>query len=307
MAVRSPSHEPDQLLDAPLAALLERLDLLSRKILSGKLGGDRPGRRSAPPAALLPIDYRDYSPGDDERFIDWNVYARLDRLVIKLFAQEEDVFLHLLLDVSASCDYGHPNKALYLRRAAAALAYVGLVNRHHVGIHAFADGVVAATAPGLHGRGRTAAMMRFLAGLRGGGPSRFAQACRQFARAPRHRGLCVVLSDFLFAEPVETGLDILRAAGHELFCVQALSPQELSPRADAGDLEVELVDAEAGEARAITLTAAAIAEYRDNLQTNREIVRQAVQRRDGTYVLVSTDLPVERLVLDHLRRQGMLG
>jgi uncharacterized protein (DUF58 family) len=300
----------DELLDPAFLRQLERLDVLSRKILSGKMAGARTARRSALAAALLPVDYRNYAPGDDDRFIDWNVYARLDRLVVKLFAQEEDFFLHLLVDVSASVRYGTPEKGLYLRRAAAALGYVGLANSLHVTISAFADSLVAAGSV-LRGRRRVAEMIRFLTDLPVGGPSRFAAACRRFAAGRRHRGLCVVLSDFLFRDESdggwEDGLDCLAAGGHELFCIQALSPRELAPFAGAEGEEVELVDAEGGGERAVRADGRLLSGYLSNLDALRRRLRQAVERRGGGFISVATDLPVDRLVLDYLKENGVLG
>src|SRR5580704_10898007 len=100
------------LLDPDFISRLDRLDILSRKILAGKLRGEKLTRRTESSVDLA--DFRDYAPGDDPRFIDWNIYARLDRLLLKLFLAEEDFFLHVLMDTSRSCDYGEPNKWMYI-------------------------------------------------------------------------------------------------------------------------------------------------------------------------------------------------
>lgn len=293
------------LLDAAFIRQLDRLDLLSRKIASGKLGAVPFTRRSSRGAALLPVDYRDYSPGDEERFIDWNVCARLDRLVVKVFAEEQDFFVHILLDVSASCDYGNPHKGVYLRRLAAALAYIGLANSRHVSLAAFSAELVEGSGS-LRGRSSIAGTIRFLSDLPSGGRTDFSRACRQFAQTARHRGLCIVLSDFLFRGGLEEGLDCLRSAGHELLCVQVLSPGELSPRiGQAGD-RLELIDAETGEEAAIAAAPGVLEHYRANLQAKRDWARAAVERRGGRFAFVSTDLPVEQFVLEELKNQQIL-
>src|SRR5215470_8351509 len=133
----------DLLLDPTFMARLDQLDLISRKLLAGKMKGERRSKRRGQSVEF--DDYRNYVVGDDLRFIDWNIYARLDRLFLKLFLEEEDLALYVLLDVSKSCDYGDPNKATYIKKVAAALAYIGLVNYNRVSVTAFANGTVGQT------------------------------------------------------------------------------------------------------------------------------------------------------------------
>src|SRR5215203_2866456 len=118
------------LLDPAFMARLDQLDVMSRKLLAGKMKGERRSKRRGQSVEFA--DYRNYTVGDDLRFIDWNIYARLD----KLFLEEEDLSLYILLDVSKSCDYGDPNKAFYIKQVAAALGYIGLVNYNRVTIGA---------------------------------------------------------------------------------------------------------------------------------------------------------------------------
>src|SRR6476646_12209424 len=124
------------LLSPQLLAQLERLELVTRKIFRGRMKGERRSRRKGQSVEFA--DFRNYVPGDDLRFIDWNLFARLDRLFLKLFLEEEDLALYVLVNVSKSCDDGDPNKAFYLKQVAAALAYIGLVNYNRVGVVAMA-------------------------------------------------------------------------------------------------------------------------------------------------------------------------
>src|SRR6476646_583744 len=141
------------LLDPQFMARLDQLDLVSRKLLAGKMKGERRSKRRGQSVEFA--DYRNYVVGDDLRFIDWNIYARLDKLFLKLFLEEEDLSLYVLMDVSKSCDYGTPNKALYMKKVAAALGYIGLVNYNRVSMVAMADGVIAETGA-MRGRRRVA-------------------------------------------------------------------------------------------------------------------------------------------------------
>src|SRR5438105_2413308 len=166
-----------QLLSSEFMARLDQLDLMSRKLLAGKMKGERRSKRRGQSVEFA--DYRNYVVGDDLRFIDWNIYARLERLFLKLFLEEEDLSLYILVDVSKSCDYGTPDKAFYLKQVAAALGYIGLVNYNRVHILAVADGVVTETGA-MRGRRRVAQMIDFVNKLRPEGASHLAEGCRRF-------------------------------------------------------------------------------------------------------------------------------
>src|SRR3712207_7128248 len=143
MAVEAAAADKNLILSPTFMAGLDQLDVMSRKVLAGKMKGERRSKRRGQSVEFA--DYRNYVVGDDLRFIDWNLYARLDRLFLKLFLEEEDLALYVLLDVSKSCDYGNPNKAEYMKRVAAALGYIGLVNYNRVTVAAVAHGLVPGT------------------------------------------------------------------------------------------------------------------------------------------------------------------
>src|ERR1700709_2427767 len=136
-----PANAKSLLLDPAFMARLGQLDVMSRKVLAGKMKGERRSKRQGQSVEFA--DFRNYSVGDDLRFIDWNIYARLEKLLLKLFLEEEDLSLYVLLDVSKSCDFGTPNKAIYIKQVAAALGYVGLVNYNRVTITSMSNTVVA--------------------------------------------------------------------------------------------------------------------------------------------------------------------
>src|SRR6187397_3613511 len=105
---------PTQLLPPQLLAQLERLELVSRKIFRGRLKGERRSKRKGQSVEFA--DFRNYVAGDDVRFIDWNTYARLDKLFLKMFLEEEDLHFFTLIDCSASMDWGNPNKFIFSQR-----------------------------------------------------------------------------------------------------------------------------------------------------------------------------------------------
>ena len=299
MAIVTDKSSP--LLDADFMSRLDQLDLVSRKLLAGKLKGERRSKRKGQSVEFA--DYRNYVLGDDLRFIDWNIFARLDRLFIKLFQEEEDLSLYILCDVSASCDYGTPNKADYIRRVAAALGYIGLVNYNRVSLAAMSDTIVAETGA-LRGRRVVPRMIEFVNKLQPSGASHFAEACKRFALTHRQKGVCVVLSDFFIKDGFEDGLKYLSSGKYDLFCVQVLSPQEIEPDLQ-GDLK--LVDLEDGDAAEVSITQPLVKRYKANLNAYCLALKEYVTRRGGTYLFSSTAVPFQTLVLNYLRERGLLG
>lgn len=315
----------DQLVPPGLAAKLDRLDLLSRKVLAGRLPGERRSKRRGRSVEF--DDFREYAAGDDLRHIDWNVYARLDRLFIKLFREEEDLALHLIVDVSPSMDAGLPSKLVFAARLAMALGYIGLVNHNRVSLALFGadqDGRVRQLAPLRGRRGLSHAATFLLDGLavarerraraRPGetGPDFDAQLRRAGQLSPG-RGITVVISDFLAADGWARALGALGAiaagGSADVACIQALSPGELDPRHHsnrglAGDLRLE--DAEGPRHADITLSAAAAAKYRAVLAAHNARLRADCLARGIAYFLVPTDSAIDQLVAGALRRGGLL-
>jgi uncharacterized protein (DUF58 family) len=296
-----PATDTDKLLSTEFMARLDQLDLVSRKMLGGKLKGERRSKRRGQSVEFA--DYRNYVIGDDLRFIDWNIYGRLDRLFLKLFLEEEDLSLYILVDVSKSCDYGTPNKAAYLRQVAAALGYVGLVNYNRVNIVALSDKVVAETGP-LRGRQKVRQMIDFVGKLQPEGSSHLAEAAKRFALANRGKGVCVILSDFFDKAGYEGGLRYLATGTYDLFAVQVLSPQEIDPDLQ-GDLKLR--DMEDDDLAEVSVTAPLIKQYKANLNAYCLSVKDYVTKRGGSYLFTSTTVPFDTLVLNYLRERGLLG
>jgi uncharacterized protein (DUF58 family) len=301
VAEPSASRKSDLLLDPSFMARLDQLDVMSRKLLAGKMKGERRSKRRGQSVEFA--DFRNYVVGDDLRFIDWNIYARLDRLFLKLFLEEEDLSLYVLLDVSKSCDYGEPNKALYLKKVAAALGYIGLVNYNRVSMVAMADGVVAETGA-MRGRRRVAQMLDFVSKLQPTGASHFTESCKRFALAHRQKGVCVVLSDFFIKEGFEEGLKYVAGGKYDLFAVQCLSPQEIDPDLQ-GDLKLR--DLEDDDMAEVSITQPLIKQYKANLNAYCLQLKEYLTRRGGTYLFSSTAVPFDTLVLNYLRERGLLG
>ncbi|VAX40457.1 hypothetical protein MNBD_PLANCTO03-1227, partial [hydrothermal vent metagenome] len=297
----------DDLLGPGLARRLDRLDILSRKVFSGHLPGERRSKRRGESVEF--DDYRDYTPGDDLRRLDWNAFARFDRFFIKLFRAEEDLGLHILLDCSASMLAGggeEPSKLLFAHRLAMALAYVGLVNQNRVSLatfgHAEAD-PLHRLAP-LRGRPQTVRVADFLlASIHAAetapsppevdtkGRVAFERAMRAFALSRVGSGVVILLTDALLPAGLESGLSSLVAGGGvDASLVQVLAPSEIAPeRATQAGLvgDLRLTDAETGRGVEVTISPAVIKQYKRRLDTHIERVQRAAAARDIGHLLVS--------------------
>lgn len=280
-------------------ARLERLDIVSRKIFAGKTKGERRSKRKGQSVEFA--DYRNYVVGDDLRFLDWNIYGRLERLFIKLFFEEEDLYVNVLIDASKSMDFGNPAKALYAKRVAAALAYIGLCNYNRVSLCAFSD-TYGPEMAGVRGRRLIHQVLAFLGDMELGGIGNFTEACRHFAIRYPQRGVVIVLSDFMDKGGYEAGLRYLIGRKYDLYAIQLLAPEEIDPPL-VGDLR--LLDLEDADTADVTVTRALLNRYKQNLRSYCGQLRDFCTQRGVSYLFTSTSVPFDQMVMNYLRpRRG---
>ena len=280
---------------------LERLLLLMRSPVRGGLKG---GRRSVKRGQSVEFaDFRDYALGDDLRQLDWNVLARLEKLFVKLFVEEEDVTITVLLDGSASMASGLPNKLQFAKRAAAALGYIGLASEDRVSVSVL-GGRVARRRVSLRGSGRVFRLLAELSAIQPAeGPTDLVTAARHAAAQLSGRGVVILLSDLL--DPAaDRVIRELASTRSELIVLHVLSPQELDPPLE-GDLR--LVDVESGENIDVTADLATIDLYRARLAAWKEGFAQLAARRAATYVDLSTEVPLNDLIFAELRRRRVVA
>ncbi len=290
----------DELLDPTFMAKLDQLSLMSRKIFAGKMRGERLTKRRGESVEFA--DYRNYVAGDDLRFLDWNIYARLEKLFIKLFLQEEDLHVNVLIDVSRSMDWGDPNKGLYARRIAAAIAYIGLVNFDRVSLYAYADGLIS-ELPGVRGRRLMFKIIEFLSGIQYDRPGDFPLAAKQFAIRHPQPGIALVLSDFVEKADYADAFRYLLGRSYDVYAVQMLSPGEIDPVL-AGDLR--LTDIEDDDAAEVTIGRALLNRYRRTLEAYCSELREYCSKRGINYLFASTKVPFDQIILSYFRQRGLL-
>jgi uncharacterized protein (DUF58 family) len=289
-----------KLFDEAFLRRLEQLELASHRLTAGRMKGERRSVRRGQSVEFA--DYRNYAPGDDLRQVDWNVYARLERLFVKLFVEEEDVTVHLLVDASRSMDFGEANKLDFARRAAAALAYVGLAHLDRVSVAFLGDGHADAMRP-VRSKGRVLEVFDFLSRPRGDRLTGLAAAAREYAGRLRGRGPLILISDLM-----DPGyLDALRhLAGTrcQLSVLHVLAPEEIDP--DVAP-DARLVDNETGQGVDVTGDEELVERYRERLAEWQAELTEFCARRGGAYALVTSDTDLADLLFDVLRRRRVVA
>ena len=274
---------------------LEQATLASRHILAGRTKGER---RSAQRGASQEFaDYRGYAPGDDLRYLDWRAYARLQRLFLKLFMEEEDLHVYFLLDTSASMGFGTPEKLPWAVRAAAALGYMALCTGDRVQVYASA-GEAGERSRLFRGKGAAPELFSWLAGRESRGETSLPATVREMMLTSSAPGLTFLISDLLTPD-WESTLQRLATLRGEACVLQVLSPDEYSPDRP-GDLL--LVDSETGATREVTMGAGVLRRYAEERDAFLKRVRESCYRYDFSYLLCTTDQPVEDITLRSLRR-----
>src|SRR5262245_61613916 len=296
---------PDTAIQAPLLEpqflhKLEQLELVSRKIFLGLMKGERKSKKKGQSVEF--VDYKNYVKGDDLRFLDWNLYARLDRLFIRLFQEEEDLHFYVLIDNSLSMDFGSPTKLHYARQVAAALAFIGLCNRDRGVIEGFNDSSTH-TMPAVRGRRSLWRVMVFLQKIESAGPSNLSESLKTFTMKSTGKGIVVLLSDMMDKAGYEDALRYLVARQFDIYVIQVLCQEEVEPEL-IGDLK--LVDIEDADEAEITVSGPLIKKYKQNLAAFQAGLQEFCNRRGITYLMTSNKEPFDKLVLNYLRRRGLV-
>lgn len=300
-AIQDDRNQP--LFDDNFLETLEYLHIIARKILSGQMKAERRSRQKG--VSVEFADHRPYSPGDDFRFIDWNVFFRTEQLFLKLFEEEEDLYIYLLLDCSGSVDFGIPYKFHYLRRLAAAIGYLGLAGLDRVFLVPFGNSLPkgAMDTLSLRGKGKIFRLLHFLENLKAAGATDLNACMRAFAGSKRKRGLAVLLSDFYDEQGAIPALNALRYQKFEPFVIHCVSPQEANPEL-LGDLR--LLDSESERFRDVTLTEKLLRKYREAFGQYCDQLEHFCRSRAIGYVRCQTDVPFQETIIQMLRREKFL-
>jgi uncharacterized protein (DUF58 family) len=298
LGVRPATRE--DLFDDEFQRKLETLALVSRRVFAGRMRAERRTKKRG--SGVEFADYRDYVPGDDFRYVDWNIFQRFSRLLVRLYEEEEDLSIYFIVDCSTSMGFGGGYKFDQARRLCAALAYVGLANLDRVTTVGVADEVVA-RMPTTRGKGRIFTVFNFLNLLQPNGTTELRDSLRTFVAQHKRRGLAVLISDLYDPAGFEGGINVLRYNKFEPYVLHIVDARDAHPILKG---DVRIYDCETGEEREITVTkklldrmAGAWGEYRDQIEA-------FCTRNQVPYFAADVDTPFDELVLRVFRRGGFL-
>ncbi len=295
----SPSVPSSPLLTPEMMSKLERMELVSRKIFRGRMKGERRSKRKGQSVEFA--DFRNYVAGDDLRFIDWNLFARMDRLYLKLFLEEEDLHFYAIIDDSLSMDFGDPTKFFVAKQIAASLAYIGLCRGDRVSVSSLSTSSYPLV---IRGKSSSHRLIGHLEGMNASSTAAtMEESIKKFCIKNTGKGIVVVISDLMSKTGYETAMRMLVAREMDIFVIHVLSPEELSPTLQ-GDLK--LIDCEDNDRREVSVSASLLARYQQTLSAFIEQARSFCNKRSITYVSTRSNDAVDLLVNEYLRTRGLV-
>ncbi|MEM1354234.1 MAG: DUF58 domain-containing protein [Planctomycetota bacterium] len=303
-----PSKTGD-LLSPDFMRQLDRLDVQSRKMLRGSQQGERRTKKKGQSVEFA--DYRSYVVGDDLRFVDWNLYARLDKLFIRLFMEEEDLSVSVVIDTSGSMDYGQPNKLDYAKKLSAALGYISLTHYNRTSLYSMADGVIE-SAEGMRGRRPIPRLLEFLNRQQAMPPDAkrpgdMTTTFKKLAVSNQRPGVVIVISDFWDKGDLADAFRYLAGDKWDVYLIHLLSPEEVDPLKGKVVGDLRLTDLEDGDVAEVSVSPALIKKYQATLQAYCNHIKDQARRRGLAYMVSETDVPFETMVLKYLRQRGLLA
>ena len=288
------------LLDQEFLSRLEYLSLISRRVFRGKLLAQRRTKQLG--GGIEFADHREYSPGDDLRYLDWQIYARHGDILLKRFQEEEDLHVYILVDVSPSMGHGQPSKFDYARQIAAALGYIALADLDRVAVLAYADSV-RQWMPIIRGKDRALGLLKFLDRLSIGGRGTDLEAvARSLVHRAQRRGLVLIVSDLYDQAGFRRGADLLRHRQFEPHLVQVHTADEADPPLRG---ELELQDVESGEVRQIIISEKRLREYQQKFADFLTGISDYCRAYGLSCTQSTTDVPFDQLVLRMMRTAGV--
>jgi len=289
------------LFDNDFLQKLEKFSILSRKLRKGALRGEHRVIRRGMSTEFH--DYKDYNSGDDLRYIDWNIYGRLSKLLIKVFSGEEDQSVHILLDTSLSMNCGNPVKIDYAKQIAGALAYIAVHSLDRVGITSFSDRMGEIFVPERR-LSNMFSMFRYLESIEADGKTAFNKALKEYSGKVKRPGTAIVISDLMDEEGFEEGLLSLIYRKFDVVVLQVLSEEELSPKISGS---VKLIDSESHNSMKVSMDKRYNREYQQELTNWFDSIEDFCRKKNIDYIRSGNLVPIEDFLLKYLRQGGMIG
>ena len=288
------------MLSPEFLAKLEQLRIHCHQPFRGKFRGDRRSLNRGTGVEFA--DYRLYEHGDDLRYLDWNVYARLEKLFIKLFQADEELAVSILIDTSQSMEFGDPAKLAYAKQITAALGYIALANSDRVALYTLAERLFSAL-PLIYGKSQYSRLQKALATIEASGTTQLTECLKHLASHQPQAGVVIILSDFLDSAGYAEGINSLLGRGFALTLIHVQCLEEIEPP-PAGEWRLE--DAETGETKEITINEETIVHYQNQQKEFCEDLHRFCTKRGIGYVRIRTDISYESVILKDLQRAGFI-
>lgn len=242
-------------------------------------------------------DYRSYQVGDELRYIDWNVYARFEKFLIKLFEEEEDVEVHILLDASSSMDFGNPSKFFYGKKLALAFAYLSLASWEKTNFSYFQENLKE-VIPLERKKENIYKLLNYLNQLKADGITDINEALKNYISSLKRKGLIMIISDFLSPSGFKEGILYAKYKRFNVYLIHIISEEEISPPY-MGNLS--LIDSETREKIDILLDEYMMEKYKKSLEKFLDEIESFSRLYQVEYMRSVTTIPVEDLLLKYLR------
>ena len=289
----------ERIFDAEFLKKLDTIVINVRMVMNNGSGGNRKSRSKG--SSVEFSDFREYSLGDDFRRIDWNAYGRLDRLFVKLFMEEREAMVNIFVDSSRSMYFGEPKKSLSALKLSGTLAYLALNNLDRVCLNSLAGTLVKQSSV-LSGRGMFRHCVDFLEDMQFGGFTDLNSCIKK--KEFKGSGVSIVFSDFFTPGGIEDAVKYLLYKKQDVILVHVLAPEELNPEIEG---QIRLLDSETGEARDISVTPAMLLQYDKELNLFMNKIREFCSRMGAAYIQVSSEEPIEKIVLEEFTKAGIIG
>ncbi len=296
----SPAKVDEDLFDDEFQRKLEMLVVVAKRVFSGAMRAERRSKKTG--SGVEFADHRDYVPGDDFRYLDWSVYQRFDRLLIRLYEEEEDLSIYFIVDTSSSMGFGDGEKLRQAKRLCAALAYVGLANLDRIAIVTATD-EVSGRMPTTRGKARIFRIFRFLKAVKANGTTDLGEAMKTFVAQHKRRGLAVILSDLYDPAGFERGINTLRYNKFEPFVLHIVDPHDARPDLKG---DVRVYDCETGDEREVTVTAKVLERYAAAYSEYTDEIQRFCVSKQVAYFRADVNTPFDELILRVFRRGGFL-
>ncbi len=292
-------NDANRLLDAAFLKKLEKLTIITRRPFAGQMKGEKKSLKRG--TSIEFANYREYGLGDDLRYVDWNLAARFDKMFLKLFVEEEDLFLSLLIDTSESMRFGEPPKFKFAVQMAAALGYIGLSNYDRVSVQPY-GAELGRALPTQRGKGGVLPFFSYLENIKIGGKTSFSTTLKRYASTVKHKGVAIVFSDF-FDSTWQDGIKALLARGFQVSLVHTLALEEIKPTL-LGDLRI--IDSETGEFKEMSVNPQLQQRYAQAFSQFCGDIESFSHRYGVDYIRAASNMSIEQIVLQHLRAGGQV-